>query len=399
MVDAEGTILAIDLTALGWSAKSWDALLESYPYGLRFDRSSNLQLAAVATEVRELCGTPLAHIRADWFTVTATRPPLYHRLLELPESDVELEKRLGLDVGRNFERNRLLRAGFAESGVSVSNRLVERHSTADGYYWKSYDFKRSNGTGNLFQFPLGPNFKDHPFPEFAFQHDGGEVIFSLPNGLQAYLLVDGKGDRIDTGPIEVVRDLKETAGTPLVVNGISCMHCHQNGMIAFRDSVRNGLAVFGDVRRKAFELYPPVDEMDRWVQRDQQQFVKSLKATLSPWLHDSARTTGTSAPAPTTLDQSGLDQTAEPVATVTRFYNADVSLDVAAFELGLDDPQVLANAIKNNPNLRRLGLGPLLHQQRIDRLVWDNQEAVVSPMQHAARELDIASRYIILPGN
>lgn len=61
---------------------------------------------------------------------------------------------------------------------------------------------------------------------------------------------------------------RKTAGTPLVVNGISCMHCHQNGMIAFRDSVRNGLAVFGDVRRKAFELYPPVDEMDRWVQCD-----------------------------------------------------------------------------------------------------------------------------------
>lgn len=90
----KGPILAIDLTALGWSVKSWDALLESYPYGWRFHRSSNCSWLRL-DRVCELCGTPLAHIRADWFTVTATRPPLYHRLLELPESDVELEKRLG----------------------------------------------------------------------------------------------------------------------------------------------------------------------------------------------------------------------------------------------------------------------------------------------------------------
>ena len=65
---------------------------------------------------------------------------------------------------------------------------------------------RSEGTGNLFRFPLGPAFADNPFPNQAFEHAGGEIIFNLPNGLQGYLLVDAKGDRIDAGPIDIVGD-------------------------------------------------------------------------------------------------------------------------------------------------------------------------------------------------
>lgn len=149
-IDIEATLFAIDLRTLGWDEKDWDALLENYPYGLRFDRSDHDELANIASQVRELCGSPIAHIRCDWFTVFATRPPLYHRLLDLPSTDRELEDRLGVDVNQNFLDGKARRAGFAESGVSVSNRLVERHLSKFGYYWKSYDFRRSNGTGSLF---------------------------------------------------------------------------------------------------------------------------------------------------------------------------------------------------------------------------------------------------------
>ncbi len=381
-IDSEATLFAIDLRDLGWDAKDWDALLESYPFGLRFDHADDEALARVASDVRELCGSPIAHLRADWFAVTATRPPLYHRLLELPKTDSELQLQLGVDVAANIRAGRAQRAGFAESGVSISNRMVERHPTSTGYYWKSYDFKRSNGTGSLFQFPLGPVSTDNRFPEFAFTHDGGEDIFSLPNGLQGYFLVDGLGRRIDAGPIEVVRDLKETSGTPLVVNGISCMHCHQQGMIGFRDSVRDGMAVAGEARKKTLELYPAATTMEKLVERDRAQFVHALNQVLSPWLF--------------TEDGLPKENFGEPIAIATRFYNADVDLVTAAFELGLDDPAKLATAIEHNPRLRRLGLGPLIHKQKIDRQVWQSKEAVVSPMQQVARELNIATPYILL---
>lgn len=206
----------------------------------------------------------------------------------------------------------------------------------------------------------------------------------MPNGLQAYLLVDGRGKRIDAGPIEVVRDLKETSGTPVVVNGISCMHCHQSGMIDFRDSVRDGMAVFGDVRRKTFDLFPPSDEMDKLLLIDRKQFLHALEPVLKKWLTTDGN------------ERALVDNSGEPIATVTRFYGGDISLEIAAFELGLADPDELATAIKNNPKLRRLGLGPLLQGQRIDRQVWENRDAIVSPMQHAARELNLATPYVVL---
>src|SRR5206468_705155 len=110
---------------------------------------------------------------------------------------------LGVDVAGEFldpRPERIARAGFPRSGVSGQNRMVERHdahgTSGSAYYWKSYDFKPANGRGKLTRFPLGPldlfEKGRHPYANQAFAHDGGEIIFGLPNGLQAYLLVDGQ---------------------------------------------------------------------------------------------------------------------------------------------------------------------------------------------------------------
>src|SRR5262245_23334617 len=125
----------------------------------------------------------------------------------------DLERKLGVYVADNFKRDKLARAGFTASGVSGQNRMVERHESPYGAYWKSYDFKSNAGRGNLFRFPLGPAFAGNPYADQAFAHDGGEIIFNLPNGLQGYLLVNGKDGRIDEGPVEVVSDSLKTSGT------------------------------------------------------------------------------------------------------------------------------------------------------------------------------------------
>ncbi|WP_436425189.1 hypothetical protein, partial [Enterococcus faecium] len=78
---------------------------------------------------------------------------------------------------RNFVAQR---AAFQRSGVSQNNRLIERHPSRSGFFWTSYDFAGNRDRQSLFSFPLGPNGPN------AFHHDGGETIFSLPNGFQAY---------------------------------------------------------------------------------------------------------------------------------------------------------------------------------------------------------------------
>src|SRR5207248_3276926 len=130
----------------------------------------------------------------------------------------ELRKWLQVDLLANFRDDKLWRAGFQASGVSGQNRCVERHDSPVGvYYWESYDFKPRRPRASLTRFPLGPAFAGNEFAKQAFTHDGGEMIFGLANGLQGYFLADGKGKRINEGPIDVVRDELQTSGSPAIV--------------------------------------------------------------------------------------------------------------------------------------------------------------------------------------
>ena len=168
---------------------------------------------------------PSVHV--DWFVAQASLPPLYHDLLSLPLTDRELETRLEVDVIRNLLNApgvRVWRAGTNNSGVSNNNRVIERHTSRYGAYWKSYDFAGSVGTQNIFTHPL------------SFTHDGGEVIFNLPNGLQAYYVTNASGFRLDDAPINIVSN--PAASDPTVRNGLSCFGCHTEGMKTFEDEVR-----------------------------------------------------------------------------------------------------------------------------------------------------------------
>src|SRR6266478_3065339 len=161
-LDPSETILRIDLRDYKWSDKVWERILGANPYGVDF-QSPDSRYCSEAT------GCALPYVRADWFVAAASRPPLYHEVLQLSETDVELEKQLHIDVEENIRQERVCRAGFNGSGVSRNNRLIERHESGYGAYWKSYDFASSSGRQNLFEHPLGPAGPD------AFEHNGGEI--------------------------------------------------------------------------------------------------------------------------------------------------------------------------------------------------------------------------------
>jgi serine/threonine-protein kinase len=388
----------VDLRDLGWEERNlWGEILRfekaegaarfvgardethrGYPYGLDYEKASDEQVRRLAGDVERLVGCELPFVRADWFVATASRPPLYETILDLPADARALERRLDVDVKGDFLRDRLARAGFATSGVSSHNRLIERHDASFGAYWKSYDFKTDDGTANLLQFPLGPVFDGNTFDRQAFEHAGGEIIFNLPNGLQGYLLVNNKDERIEAGPIEVVADALRTSGTATVVDGLACMSCHRNGMIGeFEDKVREGNAVAGEARRKVERLYPPKGEMDRLLGQDEDRFVAAL-----------TRATGS-------ILQAGDDQAKpirdfpEPIGAVARLYVKDLGLDEVAAELGIAEPKDLQSLIQANPVLRRLGLGPLLQPGgRIKRAAWESLQSVNSPFQEAANQLE-----------
>ncbi len=282
-IDVEKTILYINLPDYEWEVGTnrWTQIEEAYPYSIEssiekaspdnIERIDDRQrLLTKLTNLREAmaCNVPFVHV--DWFLATASVPPLYNDILGLPDTDRELETELDVDVAGNLQDApgiRVWRAGFNDSGVSQNNRVVERHRSRDGAYWKSYDFAGSANTQNVFDYPLN------------FTHDGGEIIFNLPNGLQAYFLVDANGNKLDIAPTNIVSN--PAASPPDVRNGISCIGCHTEGMKTFEDEVRAVIEAKTNLpdRDHALRLYVEQSEMNALVNKDAERYKVALEAT------------------------------------------------------------------------------------------------------------------------
>ncbi|MEC7556794.1 MAG: SUMF1/EgtB/PvdO family nonheme iron enzyme, partial [Planctomycetota bacterium] len=324
-IDPARTVLRISLKDYEWTSESWDQILKRNPYGVTFDSLESKDFTPAAEFCYLATQTRQPHIRADWFVTVASIPPLYHELLDLPEYDHELEERLEVDVQENLRLRKVVRAGFNSSGVSQNNRMIERHviPQSRGAYWKSYDFAANKGRKALFAHPLGP------YGENAFEHDGGEIIFNLPNGLQAYLLVDSAGRRIDKGPIQIVRDPKRPDSA--VVNGLSCMTCHVKGIILQDDQVRaavlkNPTAYAAEVIDEVKRIYSPAGDFQKLQRLDAQRFGKAV------------------------IESGGRAGTTEPIVSLVLRFEEDLDLELAAAEIGLPGPEFLKR-LKLSPGL------------------------------------------------
>ncbi|HEY0715776.1 MAG TPA: hypothetical protein VGF45_24040, partial [Polyangia bacterium] len=223
-IDQGKSIFRIRLSELGWDARLWDQLTTFYPYCLRSDLAAHLALY-------QQLGTEAPVVRGDWLLATATKAPLYDLLTDLPNTLDELGARLGVDINDNInhpgeaEPTELTRIGFRRSGVALHNRLLERHlGNAGQYLWISYDFDSNEGRADLMANPLGPRNRDQQNFTHTFEHAGGEVIFTMPNGLQGYMVVDAVGRKIAEVPLDVARDPRRRNG--VVENALSCYGCH-----------------------------------------------------------------------------------------------------------------------------------------------------------------------------
>ncbi|MBW3596161.1 MAG: hypothetical protein KY475_02680, partial [Planctomycetes bacterium] len=317
-VDPAETVFRVDVRDMRWSTRHWDLIVAVYAYGVR-------QVSSEANLLYRALGTPVPWIRADWFAAVASRPPLYHGLLDMPDSLAGLESQLKIDLERNVRQDRAARAGFANSGISVNPRIIERHKTSDGACWISRDFSGSAGRRNFFNHPLD------------FEADGGEVIFSLPNGLQAYLLVNAEGQRIDQAPTSIVKDPETIDGA--VTNGVSCMRCHAGGIIPKDDEVRRSVAanarVFADVLPTINALYQERGQFQELVDEDRGRFVAALQK----------------------LGITRFSSSGEPIHNTSRRFREPLDVRLASAELGLPVDQFKIE-LERRPSLQRV-LGPL----------------------------------------
>lgn len=319
----EGSIQRIDLRHYEWSAATWQNITTNYPYALTHPQPSYARIRAALR-----CETPF--IRADWFLSRASSPPLYETILGFTDRTNALRQlereRLRVDTERNLSSSpgvRVWRSGFVESGVSENNRIVERHASPYGAYWKSYDFQGNTGHRDIIRYPK------------SFRHDGGEMIFNLPNGLQGYLLVNQQGHLLDKAPVEIVRD--RNGLSPEVSNGLSCMGCHSEGMRALGEKA--GQVRESILKRKNSEdyypdllaLYAEAATINRLVEEDRKRFIEAVEQTGS---------------AP-----GGR----EPILRLVERFARSLDLNHAAAELGLP-AEALQRSITDDEALRATSL-------------------------------------------
>jgi hypothetical protein len=298
-LDERGIVFRIDARDYNFDFSLWTDLMRHYPFGV--DRGTQEE-----AEIERLAGEwPV--IRADWWTFMLAQPPFYYQVLRFPGSnagalarntdkdrlgrDGELERRLGVATNDLLKSDSLYRMGFEKSGVSQGNRVVERHPVGKngGYYWKSFDFNADRKQVNtllnpadVFRAPLGPpEYGLTTNPRNRFRADGGEILFSLPNGLQAYMLTDGQGKRLDKGPFEVVQDDVHPRGT--ILAGISCMSCHARGLRSSETNKEDEVSALADdialtelERETVKRLYGRKNEMKKLIEEDMARFEKAL---------------------------------------------------------------------------------------------------------------------------
>jgi hypothetical protein len=161
----------------------------------------------------------------------------------------------------------------------------------------------------VFAYPIGPGSVEN-----TFLHAGGEAIFSLPNGLQGYYIMDANNARLNKAPTAIVSDPKRP--DKAVELGVSCIGCHVPGIHAkadqIHDHVRNSpRAVPKADADLALALYPPKETSLAQMEEDAKKFQAALALTGTPMTRN------------------------EPVLAMTLRYEGDVDGPAAAAEAGL----------------------------------------------------------------
>jgi hypothetical protein len=186
-----------------------------------------------------------------------------------------------LESSLGVNRNQAIFFGVGSSIVTYSGRVVERLPTnyrgTRGYYWRSYDFLFDRAAKDA----LAKAVPTYAAGRSVNDLIAGEIIFSLPNGLQAYMLTGfGSQHRYDA-VASVARDSRRE--DKLVINGESCITCHAKGLNVRKDEVRpaferNAASFDAATLSSLRQLYPEPSVLEQVFAQDNAKFAQALKA-------------------------------------------------------------------------------------------------------------------------
>lgn len=361
-VDATGTLLRLDLRDYKWTPEMWEEISKVNPYPEPINNAKDRELT-------EKMHTHTPSVRGDWLVFSASRPPLYHSLLydlqnapiNIGKANAEqnLEKLLLVDPAQNERTGDITTAGFRQSNVTKSNRIIKRHETPYGAYWESDDFKARVGEQNIFEHPLDA------------KRDGGEFIFSLPNGLHGYLVADKNGTRLDGAPTDVVVDPLRFHSDSVVLPGVSCMSCHTKGIKKHDDDI--------------LPHYESLETLlkDKGINPQLENLISNVKRVYKGNLVLNEKYKDDEKAYSIALKKTGNStENPDPVHATSAQFEAPLDFKAMAAELGHTKEEV-EEAINNNFELRqKLALG---NQHTVDRETFNANFRLLRGVIEAAK--------------
>jgi hypothetical protein len=247
-------LLRLDLSGLGWDGTWGEVLAKHYVPAYRPDLQG----------VKDQYGRPAVPlvVRGDWVAAALTDAELtgdsQYRLLYgvAPKNLAEFQKAHTVNGESTLAFARI----EGNSGVSVQReRVMQNLPVANrGYYWQTLDSRVVAGETDQLENITKKNIK----------HDASEAIAAIPKhylgqsgSLQAYFLANGKGERQEKAPADVVMDETRTRGVE-IRNTVSCIGCHSEGLRhptldKFRAYVESGARIL--IKDKATQ-----QEVDRY---------------------------------------------------------------------------------------------------------------------------------------
>ena len=157
------------------------------------------------------------------------------------------------------------------------------------------------------------------------------MIFELPNGLHAYYIALADGTRLDVAPNTIVTDPEQP--DRLVINGLSCMSCHDKGLKPKEDEIRDHALANADLFSRSdldqiLGLYVEPDILSDLLKADKVRYRKSVEKA------------------------GGNTNNPDPTLALVREFEAAVDRKRAAVELGLTEAQLEVHLL--NPDVGAL---------------------------------------------
>lgn len=346
-------LLRLDLAGLGWE-KTWAGVVaQHYVPTYRPDLAHAKQVPLVVSGL--------------WFVAALTDPEMtkdaqYKLLYGTPpktEGDFKRFWQVNDKVDLNFGRIE------GSSGVNVQlTRLLENHATAiRTYSWQTFDSKFVAGQTD----PLENLVVRPP------KHDASELIVGIPKylgsrfgTLHAFFLSDGKGNRQEKAPADIVTDSTQTRGVE-IKNFIGCVGCHSEGLRPpnldqYREYILSGARIYA--YKKADQ-----QEIDRYLDSP---IAKELLKNNADFAEGVAMCNGLTPQA-----------NSQAFRQMVALWDAPVDLKQAALELH-SEPDELKLALGNYSRSGSLSgrLSLLTQNGRISRQQWESNFGLAQKAVH-----------------